>query len=100
MKISDFETGKAMASAGAAEAKILPEDRPRGLVSGKSDSSKRLSPLERGMLVAEGALADVPEIREDVVEDLRERIQRGEYKIDGREVADMMLRRLRADKIR
>lgn len=100
MKISRIESGKAVGAAGAAEAKILPKDRPRGLVSSKPVGNRQLSPLEKGMAVAEAALASVPDIREDVVNDLKERIARGEYRVSGQEIADMMIRRLEADKIR
>lgn len=100
MKISHVESGKASANLGAAEAKILPKDRPKGLVSSKAASSKQLSPLEKGMAIAESALADVPDIREDLVNELKDRIAKGEYSVDGREVAEMMLRRLAADKVR
>jgi len=100
MKISRIESGKAAAAAHGAEARILPKDRPRGLVSSKPAGKTQLSPLEKGMAVAEEALAGVPEIREDVVIDLKERIARGEYEISGREVAEMMIRRLEADRLR
>ena len=62
--------------------------------------SGQLSPLERGMELAEQALKQVPDVRESVVEDLKERIKRGEYKVKGEEVAEMMMRRLSADRIR
>jgi len=100
MKISNTESGKAAANLGAAEAKILPKDRPRGLVSAKAAKAKQLSPLERGMLVAEAALAEVPDVREDVVGELKARVDRGDYKVTGDEIAEMMLRRLAADRIR
>lgn len=100
MKISDTESGRAAANTGEAEARILPENRPRGLVSRKTGAAKDLSPLERGMAIAEAALADVPDTRDDVVNELKEKIRKGEYKVSGAEIADMMLRRLSADKIR
>ncbi len=100
MKISGVESGKAAVSSGAADAKILPADRPRGLVSRKSKDATQLSPLEHGMAVAELALAEVADIREEYVKDLKERIERGEYRVSGEEIAEMMLRRRAADKIR
>jgi flagellar biosynthesis anti-sigma factor FlgM len=100
MKISYNESGKA-AKADAHEEKILPKDRPRGLFSSSPDAKKRaLSPLEQGMSVAEAALNDVSDVRENLVEELKERINKGEYQVDGKEIADMMLRRLAADRIR
>ena len=100
MKISGVESSKAAASQGAAETRILPQDRPKGLVSGKRKTSTALSPLEQGMAVAEAALSDVPDTRDQIVEELRERIGKGEYKVSGEEIAEMMLRRRAADRIR
>lgn len=100
MKISRVESGKALMSSDAVEVKILPKDRPRGLISSRPEGAKHLSPLEKGMAVAEKAMAQVPDIREDFVNELKERIQKGEYKIDGKEIADMMIRRLEADRLR
>lgn len=100
MKISGVESGKASVNTGAAEAKILPSDRPKGLVSARTDTARQLSPLEQGMAVAEAALGNTPDIREDYVKELKERIQKGEYNVTGEEIADMMLRRRAADKIR
>jgi anti-sigma28 factor (negative regulator of flagellin synthesis) len=100
MKISDNEFGRAVANLGATETRILPENRPRKIGLTKNDSAKQLSPLERGMLVAEEALSYVPDIRDDLVNELKERIQKGEYQVSGAEIAEMMLRRLAADKIR
>lgn len=100
MKISRIESGKAAHSASAAQAKILPQDRPRGLVSSRPATGRQLSPLEKGMAVAEAAMADVPDIREEYVNELKERIQKGEYNISGKDIAEMMIRRLEADNIR
>jgi flagellar biosynthesis anti-sigma factor FlgM len=100
MKISQVESGKAASSSSASQARILPKDRPKGLVSSRVHGAKNLSPLEQGMAVAEAAMVDVPDIREDIVNKLKDQIKKGEYKIDGKEVAEMMLRRLEADRIR
>ena len=100
MKISRSESGKASANVGATEARILPEQMPKRTASARGLAEKRLSPLEKGMLAAETALAEAPDVREDLVQELRERIQRGEYNISADEIAEMMLRRLAADRIR
>lgn len=99
MKISYQESGKALHDTGAAE-KILPSERPTSSKATRQSNATNLSPLEKGMAVAEAALADVEDVRMDLVNNLKDRIQKGEYKIDGAEVADMMMRRLRADKTR
>lgn len=46
------------------------------------------------------AIAELPEVREDLVNSLKERIQRGEYKVSGEEIAELMMRRAVADRIR
>ena len=100
MKISDVESGKAVANQGGVEAKILPKDRPRTSARSGAEPSKQLSPLEKAMAVAEAALKDVPDTRDEIVEELKRRIQNGEYKVSGEEIAEMMMRRLAADRIR
>jgi flagellar biosynthesis anti-sigma factor FlgM len=99
MKISSTECGKAVVNTGEhVEEKILPKDMPRKRAS--SAEKAHLTPLEQGILVAEEALKSVPETRDEIVEDLRRRIQSGEYKVSGEDVADMMMRRRAADRIR
>lgn len=43
---------------------------------------------------------ECPDVREDIVVDLKERISKGEYKVTGDEIAEMMMRRIKADKVR
>ena len=103
MKISDTESGKAAAGArslGSEDARILPANRPRGHVWASKKPGEFVSPLEQGMAIAEAALVDVPDVREDAIREIKERIQKGEYAVSGQDVADMMLRRLAADGIR
>ena len=100
MKISDFESGKASAIESAAEGKILPKNRQKGSVLSRPESSRDLSPLEKGMAIAEAALKKLPDTRDDVIESVRGRIRKGEYDVSGEEIADMMLRRRKADKLR
>jgi flagellar biosynthesis anti-sigma factor FlgM len=100
MKISQAESSKALAGSKLLQGKILPETRPRFRGAGRGRTEKQLSPLEHGMVVAESALRAVPDVRESLVRDLRERIERGEYKVSAEEIAEMMLRRLAADRMR
>ncbi len=100
MKISGVESNKALVSQGAPHEKILPEIRPKRSSSASQSPTKRLSPLEQGMVVAENALKDVPETRDEIVQELKERISKGEYNVSGEDIAEMMLRRRAADKIR
>lgn len=100
MKISRIESGKASSGDRSDESRILPKESWKNTLSSRSDSSRKLSPLEQGMASAEQALVDVPDVREDIVADLKERIQKGEYKVSGEDIAEMMLRRRAADRIR
>jgi negative regulator of flagellin synthesis FlgM len=72
--------GASGAAAAAAEARISPEaseiQRVVGKVVGESD------------------------YREDVVAELRERIQSGTYHVTGQQIGEMMVRRMLADRVR
>lgn len=46
------------------------------------------------------AVSGTPDVREDLVADLKAKIERGDYSVSGEDVAEMMLRRMRADSIR
>jgi len=43
---------------------------------------------------------ETPDVREDIVMQLKERIEKGEYEISSEEIAEMMARRMKADRIR
>ncbi|MEN6520307.1 MAG: flagellar biosynthesis anti-sigma factor FlgM [Armatimonadota bacterium] len=96
MKISSIECGNAAASAteSRVDEKILPKNMPR------KSARTHMTPLEQGIAVAQDALRDIPDIREDIVNNLKERIANGDYKVSGEDVADMMMRRRAADRIR
>ncbi len=40
------------------------------------------------------------DVREDVVASLRERIEAGTYKVSGEQIAEMLIRRMMADRVR
>jgi flagellar biosynthesis anti-sigma factor FlgM len=103
MKISSFESGKAghtSPAAGQPAQHILPKDRPRRKELRSHLAEAQLTPLERGILQAERALTDIPDIRMDVVEPIKKAIEEGTYKVSGLDIADMMIRRRAADRIR
>jgi len=100
MKISKTECAKAAAARPAADERILPMERPRKRVERSAAEKATLTPLEQGMLTAEEALKGVPDVREEIVGELRQKIEKGEYKVSGEEIAEMMIRRLRADRVR
>lgn len=99
MKISKSEYGRAAANP-VGEQKILPEQRPRTKAQRCAVEKSQLTPLEQGILTAEEALRNTPDVREEIVARLKESIDKGEYSVNGEEVADMMIRRLRADRVR
>ncbi len=100
MKISEFESGQAGANARPAQkGRILPEEFRASLHGEKRQGRARTS-REEAIEVAMKALEEVPDVREDLVEDIRARLERGEYQVDAAEVGEMMLRRMRADRIR
>ncbi|MBI2843698.1 MAG: flagellar biosynthesis anti-sigma factor FlgM [Armatimonadetes bacterium] len=101
MKISISECNKAASGTGEsarAQEKILPKDMPSRKSKGKP--AAHLTPLEQGILTAEEALKQIPDTRDELVEELRSRIESGEYNVSGEDVADMMMRRRAADRIR
>lgn len=103
MKISSFESGKAgdaRASAAQPTERILPKDRPRRKEMRSSLAAAQLTPLEQGILTAERALEEIPDIRDDIVGPLRKAIEDGTYQINGQDIAEMMIRRRMADRIR
>lgn len=100
MKITAFESGLAGASdESAAAARILPANF-RETVQEKRRANRPKTSREEAIEVAMAALADVPDEREDIVAEIKAKIERGEYRINGEEVADMMIRRMKADRIR
>jgi anti-sigma28 factor (negative regulator of flagellin synthesis) len=100
MKISEFESGKAGTDAqAAAKGKILPEEFRASLHREKRQGRPKTS-REEAIEVAMKALEEVPDVREDLVADIKARLERGEYRVDPAEVGEMMLRRMRADRIR
>lgn len=100
MKISKIEYGKTTGAGTAPAQRILPKERPRTKTERANVEKTQLTPLEQGILTAEEALKGIPDVREEVVAELKAKIEKGEYKISGEEIADMMIRRLQADKIR
>lgn len=99
MKITATESGQAGGARYSAEIAIL----PAGVGPGTREAGpnrRTPSSREEAIEVAIAAVAELPDVREDLVAELRAKVERGEYKVNGEEVADMMLRRMRADSIR
>lgn len=43
---------------------------------------------------------NAPDVRDDIVAELKERVDKGEYSVTGEEIAEMMTRRMKADRAR
>lgn len=100
MKISEFESGQAGARAqGDAREKILPKEF-RAAVHETQKAGRARTSREEAFDVAMKALETIPDVREDLVEEVRAKIESGQYEVDPSEVGEMMLRRMRADGIR
>lgn len=98
MKISSSEYTKS--HAGAVESRVLPEGNVKGIVRSNPSLKRSSSPLEQGMTAARIALDSVPDIRTEIVDEIKSRVLSGDYQVSGDEIAEMMLRRLVADKVR
>lgn len=68
---------------------IMPDSLPE-----KTD----FNPLEVARIMK--IVKQMPDIREDLVLNLKDQISKGEYEVEGAEVAEMMIRRLKADIVR
>lgn len=100
MKITATESGQAGGvQREAAETAILPAGYRQEMKASRSNRRPANS-REEAIAVATAAVAEIPDIREDVVARIKGEIERGEYQVTGEEVADMMLRRMKADSIR
>lgn len=98
MKISNTECAKSKASSN--ESKILADVDVKSVVHSKRNAGRKASLLEQGMETAKAAMETVPDVRIDIVDDLKKKIENGEYNVSGTEIAEMMIRRLKADKTR
>jgi flagellar biosynthesis anti-sigma factor FlgM len=99
MQISALELEKLLAAEQAISAKKAEADLKFAPVTPDSLPETKEPDAEEVARVVEIVKA-APDIREDLVARLRERIEKGEYKIDSNEIAEMMMRRARADRIR
>ena len=90
--------------------KLLKAEEPGLANGGKAEVEfKEISPEElpktREPDAAEVArvvemVKSAPDVRQDIVMQLKERIDKGEYHVSGEEIADMMTRRMKADQTR
>lgn len=97
MKISSGETLRAIQVLRIGDTRIA--TRPDQAYE-KASTSVEFSKTARIVQQVKKDLENVPDVREDIVADLRSRVESGEYKVGSDEIADLMLRRWQADQIR
>lgn len=59
-----------------------------------------LSPRAQEIRRIKFILDEIPEVREDMVQELRQKIEAGEYNVSSAEIADLIVRRTVADNVR
>jgi hypothetical protein len=99
MQISASEVSKLLTANGARIAKpgkpdldfvkLTADDLPKPVELDPADVARGVE-----------AVAAAPDVREDIVMHFKDVIDRGEYKVSGDEIAEMIVRRMKADRIR
>lgn len=65
-----------------------------------AEASVEISSRAQEIQQAKKAVDALPDVREELVEALKARIESGDYQVSGEEIADLMIRRAYADRIR
>jgi len=99
MQISALEVAKLLAAEQARPTENLKTDLEFTTVTPDSLPATKEPDAEEVARVVEMVKA-APDVREDIVMKLKERIEKGEYKVDSTEIAEMMMRRAQADRVR
>lgn len=99
MKITEIESGKATARQADPSARILPEGYAAEKTARREGRRPKTS-REEAIEAAREAISNTPDIREDIVNELKAKIESGQYNVSGADIADMMIRRMKADSIR
>jgi negative regulator of flagellin synthesis FlgM len=73
------------------------ESRPEGPSPAHRKDRVSLSPQARELLKAQKALAAIPDVRAEKVEEIKARIANGTYRIDSEQIADKMIRETLSD---
>jgi negative regulator of flagellin synthesis FlgM len=82
--------GKPLAVAAAPEARLRPGSAPR-VNTGESVQNVQLSPLATTLQKAEAALAQTPEVDQSRIEEIKQAIRGGQFKIDTSRIADGLI---------
>ena len=94
MQISIEEVGRALEQQRIARTRTSDE----AIVSAPS-AEEKLTPGQELRRVRQLA-ADHPDVREELVQSLKARIENGTYNVSGEEIADLMIRRAFADSLK
>jgi negative regulator of flagellin synthesis FlgM len=89
MKITDDQT---VANIKTLTAKPVEKPHPPAISSKNRRDRVTLSPRARELRDAQQALASIPDVREDRVEEIKIRIEDGSYRIDSKAIATKMIR--------
>jgi anti-sigma28 factor (negative regulator of flagellin synthesis) len=90
--------GAAAAAAAAMASNTLATAPARGpLTAGRYESAAPEAAEVRRVV---GKVVKEAEVREDVVAELRQRIENGTYNVTGQQIGEMMVRRMLADRVR
>ncbi|MDH7482241.1 MAG: flagellar biosynthesis anti-sigma factor FlgM [Armatimonadota bacterium] len=101
MQISAIEVAKLLAAESTRLGKQkTPDLEFKEITADELPESKIVEPDAAEVERVVQMVKEMPDVREEIVMRLKERIEKGEYKISGEEIAEMMLRRMRADRIR
>ncbi|MGQ9790705.1 MAG: flagellar biosynthesis anti-sigma factor FlgM [Armatimonadota bacterium] len=103
MKISLDEYSRVLqlSRTGRVGAAVLPapalDDAQEGL---SPAATVELSPRAQQIRQIKFILDEIPEVREEIVQELRRKIEAGEYNVSSAEIADLIVRRTVADNVR
>lgn len=101
MQISATEVAKALAKQQLKTRRLgEPELKFREITLDELPESKLAEPEAGEVARVTEIVKAAPDVREDVVMKLKEKIEKGDYKVSGEEIAEMIVRRMQADQIR
>jgi len=94
MKITDSQTPAKLIKISDNRAA---ESHPKDSSPARGEDRVSLSPQARELLKAQRALAAIPDVREDKVEEIKAQIADGTYRIDSDQIAAKMIREFLSD---
>lgn len=102
MKISNVESLRASQTDAVSRPTGVTAPVPAGTVgqAGSPAAQVELSSQAQALASAKAAVDAAPDTRDDLVAKLKAQIDGGTYQVSGKDIADQMLRRAQADRIR